>query len=110
MKVWFFLVLCCGLLFPVSAFAADVKAGKKAARVCTSCHGDKGISKVDSYPSLAGQPAAYLEKQLRDFKAGSRSDVQMTFMARRLNEQDILNISAWYSQLPAFGGRGQSNE
>ena len=86
-------------------YSADWQAGKKAARVCTSCHGAKGISRVESYPSIAGQSAQYLAKQLQAFKTGARTDSQMTFVAQRLSEEDIINISTWYSRLPAFGGQ-----
>lgn len=82
--------------------AADVdslNAGKKSARVCGSCHGPKGVARVDSYPSLAGQSASYLAKQLRAYRDGTRVDPQMSVMAKRLSDEEIVNISAWYASL-----------
>jgi len=77
----------------------SLSEGKKSARVCGSCHGPKGISRVESYPSLAGQSAQYLAKQLRAFRDGSRIDPQMSVLAKGLSDDEIVNISAWYASL-----------
>ncbi len=88
--------------FSIQAKAeADLSAGKAAARVCGSCHGIKGIANVPSYPSLAGQSAQYLAKQLRAFRDGSRNDPQMTAMAQHLSDKQIIDISGWYNSLSA---------
>lgn len=42
--------------------------------VCASCHGADGHSVLPIFPDLAGQRAAYLERQLRRFRAESRAD------------------------------------
>jgi len=73
--------------------------GKKKARLCTSCHGPLGISRVPSYPNLAGQKAEYLAKQLRDYKTGKRQDPQMSRLARSLSEQEINELSLWFASL-----------
>jgi cytochrome c553 len=49
------------------------------------------------WPSLAGQGAAYLEKQLRDFRSGERKNDQMSPMAAGLSDQDIADLAAHYS-------------
>lgn len=96
-------VLLWALTVPVLAadIEADIEAGKNSARVCGSCHGPRGIAKVSSYPSLAGQSAEYLVKQLLAFREGSRKDPQMSTMAKHLSDEDIANLSAWYNSLPA---------
>lgn len=48
---------------------------------CSSCHGDLGKSTIPTYPSLAGQNAAYTVKQLKDFQTGARKDPTMNAMA-----------------------------
>ncbi len=96
-----FVILCAAGVF-VSEATADADAlsdGKKSARVCGSCHGPKGIARVESYPSLAGQSAQYLAKQLRAFRDGSRTDPQMSVLAKGLSDAEIVNISAWYASL-----------
>ncbi len=54
------------------AQAADVEAGKAKAAVCAACHGGRRKALIPNYPHLAGQNAAYLVKQLKAFKDGSR--------------------------------------
>lgn len=79
--------------------AADAAKGKSLATVCASCHGAAGISHSPLWPNLAGQKAAYLEKQLKDFRGDVRKDPMMTAMAKPLSDQDIADIAAYYSSL-----------
>lgn len=81
------------------AFAADAAAGKAKAATCGACHGAKGISAVPTYPNLAGQNEAYLLKQLKAFKDGSRKDPTMSAMAAPLSDADMANLSAYFAGL-----------
>ncbi len=87
------------LLSSAHSGAADLQAGQARAATCVSCHGAKGISAAPIYPNLAGQKAAYLEKQLKAFKAGARKDPVMEAMAKPLNDTDIANLAAYFSSL-----------
>lgn len=75
----------------------SAEAGQAKAVTCAACHGADGNSPNPEWPSLAGQHASYIEKSLRDYKAGSRSDVLMTSQAQLLSDQDISDLAAWYS-------------
>ncbi len=48
--------------------------GKWSAEIpaCSQCHGAQGLGVGDSFPPLAGQPAAYLAAQLQSWKHGTR--------------------------------------
>ena len=81
------------------AFAADAAAGKAKAASCAGCHGANGISAVPTYPNLAGQKEAYLSKQMKAFKDGTRKDPTMNAMSAALSDADIANISAFYAGL-----------
>lgn len=81
------------------ATAADVAAGKAKAASCAGCHGANGISAVPTYPNLAGQKEAYLVKQMKAFKDGSRKDPTMNAMSKPLSDADMANISAYYASL-----------
>jgi cytochrome c553 len=81
------------------AFAGDAAAGKAKAASCAGCHGANGISAVPTYPNLAGQKEAYLVKQMKAFKDGTRKDPTMNAMAAPLSDADIANISAFYAGL-----------
>ncbi len=99
MKKW---VVSIALAFGVvsGAFAAgDIEAGKQKAMVCAACHGANGISAAPIWPNLAGQKDAYLEKQLKAFRDGTRSDPSMDAMAKMLTDEDIANLAAYFSSL-----------
>ncbi|HHI94540.1 MAG TPA: cytochrome c [Gammaproteobacteria bacterium] len=75
----------------------SVKAGAVKARACQVCHGKGGKSTKETYPILAGQHAAYIRKQLRAFRAGTRKDPIMNGMAAPLSDQDIEDVAAFFS-------------
>ncbi|MFM5760483.1 c-type cytochrome [Aeromonas hydrophila] len=81
------------------AQAADVEAGKAKAAVCAACHGVEGKALIPSYPHLAGQNAAYLVKQLKAFKDGSRKEPLMVPFMAPLTDADMENLAAYYSSL-----------
>ena len=51
----------------------DPSAGRAASGLCANCHGERGISIVPAWPSLAGQDAQYLADAIRAYKRGSRT-------------------------------------
>lgn len=85
----------------ISAYAGDPEAGKALAGACTACHGPEGISSNPVWPNLAGQHAAYLAIALKAYRDGRRVDPLMSPMARPLSDQDIANLAAYFSSLPA---------
>lgn len=85
------------------ANAADIEAGKTKSVVCAACHGANGISISDLYPNLAGQKEAYLAKQIKAFREETRVDPTMKPMVAPLTDEDIANLAAYFSSLPAGG-------
>jgi cytochrome c553 len=79
---------------PESVRAADLAA--KAA-VCGGCHGADGNSVVPNFPKLAGQQEDYLQKQLADFKNGSRGDAMMVGMVAGLSAEDVDAVAKWFA-------------
>lgn len=77
--------------------AGDAAAGKSKAASCVACHGPEGNSTNPLWPKLAGQHAAYLEKQMKAFKSGERKDPLMSPMAAPLSDQDMKDISAYFA-------------
>lgn len=75
----------------------DAAAGKEKSSTCAACHGADGISPNDLWPNLKGQKFGYLVKQLKAFKDGSRKDPMMSPMAAPLSDEDINNLSAFFS-------------
>jgi cytochrome c553 len=62
---------------------------------CVSCHGAAGNSTIAANPKLAGQPEAYLYKQLVNFTEPSRNQPVMTTYAKMLTEEEKRNIAAY---------------
>lgn len=86
----------------------DAAVGKQRAATCIGCHGADGISPNDTWPSLAGQNAAYLERILAAYKSGDQMDVVMTPLAQALSSADIQNLATYYANLScktAVGGK-----
>ena len=81
------------------AVAGDAAAGKAKSATCAGCHGANGHSAVPTYPNLAGQKSAYIVKQLKAFKDGSRKDPTMNAMAKPLSDADMANLAAYYEGL-----------
>jgi len=83
----------------------DAANGKILAQGCLGCHGEKGISPAPNFPSLAGQLANYIYKQLHDYHDGSRSDDIMSSITEDLSQQDIADLAVWFSSLPPLEWR-----
>jgi cytochrome c553 len=75
----------------------DPKAGASKAEPCVACHGADGNSVNPEWPKLAGLGGAYIEKQLGDFRAGTRKNPMMNPMAVALGDQDIADLAAHFS-------------
>ena len=97
-KIAFLLALCS----TIAAFAGgDYQAGQEKSTVCAACHGPKGVSVNPAWPSLAGQHAAYLVKQLHDFKnTQSRDAPTMAPLVTNLSDQDMRDLAFFYASQP----------
>jgi cytochrome c553 len=66
---------------------------------CQTCHvqgrGDVNV------PRVAGQHAEYMERSMRDFRAGFRVNELMNFVAGKLTDHEIVAVSAYMSTLNA---------
>lgn len=69
---------------------------------CALCHSLDGVSRMAKFPKLAGQVPAYIEKQIRDFRAARRTNdgEQMQGMARLIAEKDIPVVAKYFGTLP----------
>jgi cytochrome c553 len=91
---------------PAIAMAAgSLAAGATKAAVCQACHGPNGNSTNPQWPNLAGQNAAYIEGQLKQFHDKTRIDASgvMPPMAAGLSDQDIEDLAVYFSQQTPAG-------
>lgn len=97
------------LLFSIPAAQAD--PGQKvftqggtnpAAMACQGCHGPDGLGMAAAgFPRLAGLPAGYLSKQLRDFRDGTRKNPIMEPLAKALSDEEISAVTSSLATMPA---------
>lgn len=96
--------------------AGDAAAGKAKSPVCASCHGLDGNSVNPEWPSLAGQGAGYLVKQLQDFhgdaanKNPARTNTMMSPQAAGLSEQDMQDLAAYFSSQVTKPGKADESK
>ena len=67
-----------------------------AAQMCVACHGLQGQG-GGIFPRIAGQPAGYLQRQLRNFRAGRRDNPVMRPVATGLSDADIATLADYFS-------------
>lgn len=80
--------------------AGDPARGKTKVATCVACHGQDGNAVDPQYPRLAGQYSDYLSQSLHEYKDGRRSNAIMKGFAATLSDQDIEDVSAYFSSLP----------
>jgi cytochrome c553 len=71
---------------------------------CTGCHTPSGLGNDPAgFPRLSGQYAEYIEKQLRDFRAGNRindgDSMMMRLVAERMSDAEIKAVANFISGL-----------
>ncbi|MBH44431.1 MAG: cytochrome C [Gammaproteobacteria bacterium] len=99
MKKYFFIYFL--ILFFQSSYieaSANYDAGKSKAQTCIACHGVNGNSTNKMYPKLAGQYKDYLVYVLQEYKSGNRKNAIMNGFASNLTEQDINDLSLYFSK------------
>ncbi len=97
----------CAFADAASAHADAVSS--RTVKTCGFCHGTNGRSVSPMFPHLAGQPAAYIEAQLKAFKDQTRADpdakAYMWGMAAPLSEPMIRELAEYFSKQPAAAGK-----
>lgn len=103
------------LIYPQHGLAGGdtgAEAGKAVvARVCANCHGLNGLAVQGGNsaisPIITAQKKEYLVARLMDYRSGEIQHPQMSLIANMISEQDIQEVSEWYSRIkissPVFG-------
>ena len=87
-------------LFAASACLAEPARNAAPLETCVPCHGMDGIGRDAEVPNLAGQNEAYLLNQLRAFHQGRRQHKEMLYMSRKMTEEDMQALAAFFANLP----------
>lgn len=78
--------------------AGDAAAGMTLAKKCGTCHGANGEGKKKN-PPLAGMAAAEFIQAMEEYKSGEREHKMMVRTAKKLGDDDIANLAAYYASL-----------
>ena len=77
-----------------------LSGGEAGARgACHVCHGMKGEGDGNLVPRIAGLDQGYLVRQLDYFADGERQHAQMSWIARRLDNDDRLRVADYYARM-----------
>lgn len=93
-----------------AAYQGDAAKGKEiATTVCVACHGPDGNSPAAANPKIAGQHAAYLFKQMKNFKADATGKSErvspiMGGMIAAYDENQMKDLAAYYAAQKQNGG------
>ncbi len=93
-----------GLLLAAAGPATSNSIGDESAppqETCALCHGLNGVSRMSRFPRLAGQKAAYIEKQVGDFRAGRRSNDggQMVAIVTEFSDAQVSQAAQYFAGL-----------
>lgn len=102
------LTSCVGTLILMCSPASFAADGQKLFAQCVACHGNKGEGNTTlNAPAIAGQDAAYLERQLHNFRNRRRgtdkSDAlgaQMQAAATVLTDDAVAKVASYAANLP----------
>ena len=100
-SIKFFIIF---LFFPNISLSNDLGLGKEVAQtICAACHGIDGRAASGGnsalVPNIFAQNKDYLVVKLKDYKSGKINHPQMTLIAQMLTEDQIINVSEWYSKI-----------
>jgi len=92
------LLLCASL----AQAARDAARGEELVQAkCFICHGATGESSSPAFPRLASQNAAYVARQLGDYKTGKRKSSTMQAMVEDLSIDDMQALGRFFATQPA---------
>ena len=107
MKLRLLIILAASL---VTIGAGNADSGKDKVATCVACHGQDGNSMVGLWPSLAGQNANYLVRQLQHIKSGKRSIVVMAGLLDNFSKEDLDDIAAFYASKNNTIGQAEADK
>ena len=92
------LLIAAASVSPVEIVHADT-APPLVQSLCQNCHGADGIAVMPGAANLSGQQHEYLREQLRAYRDGRRQSPHMSVVSKSLSDDDIEQLSDWYSSI-----------
>lgn len=95
MPIKYTLILAVSMLsFEALAQTVDRNAGRNIAANCANCHGTNGRS-VGGMPALAGLPADFIARQMREFREGKRPATIMHQLSKGYTDEQIDAVASY---------------
>lgn len=73
------------------------------AKICLSCHGEKGISSQAATPSLAGQPRLFLENRMVMIREGLSPIDAMKGLLDLFTDAELGQLATFFAAMPPPG-------
>lgn len=94
---------------PLGVLVGAERAPRAVVASCGRCHGMDGLGRGNAaFPSLAGQREQYLVASLEAYAADRRQSGIMQPSAAALPADDMREVAAYFSRLPARRARGSA--
>ena len=110
-KILIFIIILFTNYSIAAANGGSIEAGKNKSLECAACHMADGNSAVSIWPKIAGQHFGYIYKQLKYFKQGEkgpRYNPIMLGIVGKLSDEDLLDLSAYFSSNKMSSGKALS--
>jgi cytochrome c553 len=65
--------------------------------VCAACHGQSGVPATSATPTIWGQQANYLYKELHDYHSGDRSNPIMSPIVKTFSLEDLRKVANYFA-------------
>lgn len=85
------------LLLPAAVHAQEIPPLEERLQLCAGCHNPDGNSEIPENPKLSGLDAAYIARQLKDFKSGDRHSNVMVNIIPMVDEQEYKSLAVFFS-------------
>lgn len=98
------------LVLPAAVMTAqEPESAPTPLALCIGCHAPGEAPAAPTFPSLSGQQAEYLAKQLRDYKSGRRVSAIMSPPLATVNRRDIVALAAFFSGQPPMSAHAPAD-
>jgi cytochrome c553 len=97
-------------VFVVSAIvAAPARAAddiESRVGICAACHGQNGQPTTSATPTIWGQQANYLYKELHDYHSGDRTSPIMSPIVKTFSLEDLRKVANYFAAKPWPAAQG----
>jgi cytochrome c553 len=91
------LIFCAAAVSALVAVSANADDIDTKLQVCSACHGQNGDPINSTTPTIWGQQASYLYKELHDYHSGARANPIMASIAQGFSLPDLRQAADYFA-------------